>query len=75
VVEVVAEDLVASSTSDATVRDAAKHPRVPLRRVRAGEVRCEDSLYDLKAGPAGSRPSLAVQYSVASTATTAIVLA
>ncbi len=43
---------VASSTSDATVRDA-KHASVPLRRVRAGEVRREEFLYELKAGPAG----------------------
>jgi hypothetical protein len=26
---------------------------VPLRRVRAGEIRCEEFLYELKAGPAG----------------------
>src|SRR5215211_687203 len=43
----------ASSTSDATVRDA-KHASVPLRRVRAGELR-EEFLYELKAGPAGGR--------------------
>jgi hypothetical protein len=30
-------------------------PSVPLRRVRAGEVRCEELLYTLKAGPAGGR--------------------
>jgi hypothetical protein len=45
---------VAGSTSDATVRDA-KHASVPLRRVRAGEVRWETFLYALKAGPAGGR--------------------
>jgi hypothetical protein len=33
----------------------AKHAGVPLRRVRAGEVRCEEFLYELKAGPAGGR--------------------
>jgi hypothetical protein len=33
----------------------AKHAGVPLRRVRAGEVRCEKFLYELKAGPAGGR--------------------
>jgi hypothetical protein len=43
---------VASSTSDATVRTRAKHAGVPLRRVRAGELR-EEFLYELKAGPAG----------------------
>jgi hypothetical protein len=43
---------VASST-DVTVRDAAKHASVPLRRIRAGECRCEEFLYELKAGPAG----------------------
>jgi hypothetical protein len=37
---------VASST-DVTVRDAAKHASVPLRRIRAGEVRCEEFLYEL----------------------------
>ena len=36
---------VASSTSDATVRDA-KHGSVPLRRVRAGEIRWEEFLYE-----------------------------
>src|SRR5215208_7460948 len=36
---------VASSTSDATVRDA-KHASVPLRRVRAGEGRWEKFLYE-----------------------------
>jgi hypothetical protein len=36
------------------VRDA-KHASVPLRRVRAGEVRCEEFLYELKSGPAGGR--------------------
>jgi hypothetical protein len=40
---------VASSTSDAAVRDA-KHASVPRRRVRAGEVRWEEFLYELKAG-------------------------
>jgi hypothetical protein len=35
-----------------TVRDE-KHAGVPLRRVRAGEVRREEFLYELKAGPAG----------------------
>jgi hypothetical protein len=30
-----------------------KHAGVPLRRVRAGEVRWEEFLYELKAGPAG----------------------
>jgi hypothetical protein len=44
----------ARSISDATVRDA-KHARVPLRRVRAGELRWEEILYELKAGPAGGR--------------------
>jgi hypothetical protein len=36
----------------------AKHARVPLRRVRAGELRCEEFLYDLKAGQraASGRP-------------------
>jgi hypothetical protein len=45
---------VARSTSDATsgTRVACS---VPLRRVRAGEVRCEEFLYELKAGPAGGR--------------------
>jgi hypothetical protein len=47
---------VANSTSDATVRDAATHASVPLRRVRAGELRWEKFLYELKAGPAGGRP-------------------
>jgi len=37
------------------VRDTAKHASVPLRRVRAGELRREDFLYILKAGPAGGR--------------------
>jgi hypothetical protein len=46
---------VASSTSDATGRDTAKHAGVPPRRVRAGEVRWEKFLYELKAGPAGGR--------------------
>src|SRR5215207_3744834 len=46
--------LVARPTSAATVRDA-KHASVPLRRVRAGEVRREEFLYELKAGPAGGR--------------------
>ena len=32
-----------------------QHASVPLRRVRAGEVRWEEFLYDLKAGPAGGR--------------------
>ena len=32
-----------------------QHAGVPLRRVRAGEVRCEKFLYELKAGPAGGR--------------------
>jgi hypothetical protein len=36
------------------VRDA-KHASVPLRRVRAGELRREEFLYELKAGPAGGR--------------------
>ena len=45
---------VASSTSDTTGRDA-KHAGVPLHRVRTGEVRCEEFLYELKAGPAGGR--------------------
>ena len=45
---------VASSTSDARGRDA-KHAGVPLRRVRAGEVRWETFLYTLKAGPAGGQ--------------------
>jgi hypothetical protein len=31
----------------------AKHASVPLRRVRAGELRWEKFLYELKAGPAG----------------------
>jgi hypothetical protein len=42
-----------SSTSDATSGTRAEeqqHAGVPLRRVRAGEVRCEDFLYELKAG-------------------------
>jgi len=39
-------------TIDARVRDA-KHAGVALRRVRAGEIRCEEFLYELKAGPAG----------------------
>ena len=45
---------VARSTSDATsgTRVACS---IPLRRVRAGEVRCEDFLYEFKAGPAGGR--------------------
>jgi hypothetical protein len=34
------------------VRDA-KHGSFPRRRVRAGEIRGEDFLYELKAGPAG----------------------
>jgi hypothetical protein len=46
-------DPVANSTSDATVRDA-KHASVPLRRVRAGELR-EEFLYELKAGPEDGR--------------------
>jgi hypothetical protein len=37
------------------VRDTAKHADVPLRRVRAGELRWEEFLYELKAGPAGGR--------------------
>jgi hypothetical protein len=48
------EKPVASSTSDATERDA-KHASVPLRRVRTGELRWEKFLYELKAGPAGGR--------------------
>jgi hypothetical protein len=43
---------VAHSTRRATVRDA-KDASVPLRRVRADEVRREEFLYELKAGPAG----------------------
>jgi hypothetical protein len=46
---------VASSTSDATGRDA-KHAGVPLRRFRAGEVRWETFLYTLKADPAARQP-------------------
>jgi len=34
-----------------------QHAGVPLRRVRAGEVRCEEFLYELKAGP--GRPEAA----------------
>jgi hypothetical protein len=41
-------------TSDARVRDA-KHAGVALRGVRAGELRCEEFLHELKAGPAGGR--------------------
>jgi hypothetical protein len=41
-----------ASSTDAAGRDA-KHG-VPLRRVRAGELR-EEFLYELKAGPAGGR--------------------
>ena len=54
---------VASSTSDVTVRDA-KHASVPHRRVRAGEVRCEDFLYELKAGQraASGRPRPAAPF-------------
>src|SRR5512132_2635692 len=33
----------------------AKHASVPLRRVHAGELRWEEFLYELKAGPAGGR--------------------
>jgi hypothetical protein len=44
---------VANSTSD-DERDA-KHAGVPRRRVRAGELRWEKFLYELKAGPAGGR--------------------
>jgi hypothetical protein len=32
-----------------------QHAGVPLGRVRAGELRWEEFLYELKAGPAGSR--------------------
>jgi hypothetical protein len=32
-----------------------QHADVPLRRVRAGELRWEDFLYELKAGPVGGR--------------------
>jgi hypothetical protein len=39
-------------------RAAEEHAGVPLRRVRAGEVRCEEFLYDLKAGPAGGRQAV-----------------
>ncbi len=46
-----------ASATDATVRDA-KHG-VPLRRVRAGEVRREEFLYELKAGSAGRPPAAA----------------
>ena len=49
--------LVASST-DATGRDA-KHD-VPLRRVRAGEVRGETFLYELQGRPCGRPPPAAV---------------
>jgi hypothetical protein len=31
----------------------AKHVSVPLRRVRTGELRCEEFLYELKAGLSG----------------------
>jgi len=51
---------VASSTSDATERDA-KHASVPLRRVRAGELRREEFLYELKAGLAGRPPAAAAR--------------
>ena len=58
---------VASSTSDATVRDA-KHASAPLRRVRAGEGRWEDFLYELKAGQraASGRPRPAVPHAALS---------
>jgi len=52
---------VARSTRrcDDDERDA-KHASVPLRRVRAGEARCEKFLYDFKAGlraaACGGRP-------------------
>jgi hypothetical protein len=36
-------------------RRPSSNASVPLRRVRAGEVRCEEFLYELKAGPAGGR--------------------
>jgi hypothetical protein len=35
--------------------DEQQHASIPLGRVRAGEVRCEEFLYELKAGPAGGR--------------------
>jgi GNAT superfamily N-acetyltransferase len=37
-----------------------KHASVPLRCVRAGEVRCEELLYELKAGPAVTGTGLTV---------------
>jgi hypothetical protein len=36
-------------------RVTEQHASIPLRRVRAGELRCEEFLYELKAGPAGGR--------------------
>src|SRR5215216_4362355 len=42
------------STSDPTVRDAKACQR-SAPYVHAGEVRCEEFLYELKAGPAGGR--------------------
>ena len=32
-----------------------QHAGVPLRRVRADDLRCEEFLYELKASPAGGR--------------------
>ena len=46
---------VASKTMRCDERDA-KHASIPLRRVRAGELRWEKFLYELKAGPAGAQP-------------------
>jgi hypothetical protein len=48
---------VASSTSHAcgAGRGEQAATGVPLRGVRAGEVRREEFLYELKAGPAGGR--------------------
>jgi hypothetical protein len=43
---------VVDSTTRCDERDA-KHASVPLRRVRAGELRWEELLYKLKADPTG----------------------
>jgi hypothetical protein len=49
------QDQEPAQSVDATSGTRAKHAGVPLRRVRAGELRCEEFLYELKAGPAGGR--------------------
>jgi hypothetical protein len=47
---------VASLTGDAmSGTRIEQHASVPLRRVRAGELRWEEFLYELKAGSAGGR--------------------